>query len=295
MNGKIDLHTHSTLSDGTYTPADLVCYAKVKGLRAMALTDHDSVEGLEEAVALGRKIGVEIIPGVELSAEFPEGAMHLLGFFVERTSPSFLRRLSLLQVARRERNPKIVKKLQGLGFKITEEEVAAAAGGGQVGRPHFARVLMKKGYVQTITEAFERYLGEGRPACIEKAQFSPEECIDLIHEANGVAVLAHPNTLRLPVEKWGPLFERLVKSGLDGIEVYYSTHTPEETARYERLAAEWNLVKTGGSDFHGQIKPNIDLGIGTGALQVPYSLLDDLRKRKADQTRSTYQGRDRHA
>lgn len=293
MDGKIDLHTHSTVSDGTYSPAGLVRYAKAKGLKAMALTDHDSVEGLEVAIRVGGKIGVEVIPGVELSAEFPEGAMHLLGFFVDRTAPSFLRRLSLLQAARRERNPKVIEKLRELGFEITEEEVAAASGGGQIGRPHFARVLMEKGYVETITEAFEKILGEGKPAYIAKAQFTPEECIDLIHEADGVAVLAHPDTLRLPEEKGGPLFERLVQAGLDGIEVYYSTHTPEAIGRYERLAEKWNLVKTGGSDFHGHIKPNIDLGVGTGALRLPYSLLEDLRKRKADRTGAD-PGRDRH-
>ena len=295
MDGKIDLHTHSTFSDGTYPPAELVRYAKAKGLRAMAITDHDSVEGLEEARMQGEEIGVEIVSGIELSAEIPEGAMHLLGFLLEPDAPSLRSRLSLLQAARRERNPKMVKKLRELGFKITEEEVAAASGGGQIGRPHFARVLMKKGYVETITEAFEKILGEGKPAYVGKAQFSPEECVDLIHEAAGVAVLAHPNTLRLPEEKWGPLLERLVKAGLDGMEVYYSTHTPEETARYGRLAEKWNLVKTGGSDFHGQIKPDIDLGVGAGALQVPYSLLEDLRKRKADRARATDRGGDRHA
>lgn len=287
LNGRIDLHTHSTVSDGTYTPAELVWYAKEKGLQVIALTDHDSIDGIAEAEAVGRKVGVEVIPGVELSTEFPEGAMHLLGLFVDRTAPSLLRRLAVFQAARRERNPKIVKKLREIGFKITEEEVSAAAGCGQAGRPHFARVLMEKGYVQSIAEAFEKYIGDGGLAYVKKPQPSPEAGIALIHEAEGVAVLAHPNTLRLPVEKLGPLFERLAQAGLDGIEVYYSTHTSEETARYERLAAEWNLAKSGGSDFHGEHKPQIDLGVGRGTLRVPYSLLEDLRRRK--------DRRDRHA
>lgn len=279
MNDRIDLHTHSVVSDGTDTPAELVRYAKEKGLRAVALTDHDSIDGIEEAEAVGGEAGVEVIPGVELSAEFPEGAMHFLGLFIDRTVPSFLRRLTVFQAARRERNPKIVKKLQEMGFKITEGEITAAARGGQAGRPHFARVLMEKGYVHSMAEAFERYIGDGGPAYVKKPQPSPEECIALIHEADGVAVLAHPNTLRLPVERLGPLFERLVKAGLDGIEAYYSTHTPEETVRYERLADAWNLAKSGGSDFHGKHKPQIDLGVGRGTLHVPYSLLEELRGR----------------
>lgn len=280
MNGWIDLHTHSTVSDGTYTPAELVRYAKDKGLRAIALTDHDNIDGIEEAQRVGGEIGVEVIPGVELSADFTEGAMHLLGLFIDRTPPSFLRRLAVFQAARRERNPKIVKKLQEMGFKITEEEVTAAARGGQAGRPHFARVLMEKGYVHSITEAFEKYIGDRGPAYVKKPQPSPEECIALIHEANGVAVLAHPNTIHLPDQRLSALFDRLLKAGLDGVEVYYSTHTPEETARYERLADEWSLAKTGGSDFHGKHKPQINLGVGRGNLHVPYSLLEDLQRRR---------------
>ena len=283
MDDRIDLHTHSTASDGTYSPAELIRYAKKKGLRAIALTDHDSIDGIEEAEAVGGEVGVEVIPGVELSAAFPDGAMHLLGLFVDRSTPPFLQQLALLQAARRERNPKIVRKLQALGFRITEEEVAAAAGGGQAGRPHFARVLMEKGYVHSITEAFERYIGDTGPAYVQKSQPAPEACIALIHEANGVAVLAHPNTLHLSDKGLNALLERLVKAGLDGVEVYYSSHAPEETARYERLAAEWNLAKTGGSDFHGEYKPQIDLGVGRGTLHVPYALLEELRQRKRNE------------
>jgi predicted metal-dependent phosphoesterase TrpH len=275
----IDLHTHSTASDGSYSPADLIRYAKTKGIRALALTDHDCVDGLQEAMAVGKEIGVEVIPGVELSAEFPNGTMHILGLFVNPSDSVFLQRLATLQKARSQRNPKIIEKLRDMGIKITYEEVTASSGGGQVGRPHFARVLMKKGYVRTISEAFEKYLKNGGPAYVEKERFSPEECITLIHKAGGVAVLAHPFTLYLSVEELDRLLEQLTPTGLDGVEAYYSVHTPEQTAQYEQLVRKWGLVATGGSDFHGEYKPKIDLGVGTGSLQVPYSVLEELKRK----------------
>ncbi len=276
----IDLHTHSTASDGSYSPTDLIRYAKTKGLRALALTDHDCVDGLQEAIDVGKKMGLEVIPGVELSAKFPNGTMHILGLFVNPSDPIFLQRLAVLQEARSQRNPKIVKKLQDLGIKITYDEVVTASGGGQVGRPHFARVLMEKGYVKTIGEAFEKYLKNGGTAYVEKERFSPAECITLIHKAGGVAILAHPFTLYLSVEELDRLLEQLTPTGLDGLEVYYSVHTPEQTAQYEQLARKWGLVATGGSDFHGEYKPKIDLGVGTGSLQVPYSVLEELKRRE---------------
>jgi predicted metal-dependent phosphoesterase TrpH len=279
MSDFIDLHTHSTASDGTFTPTALVHYAKTKGLRALALTDHDCIDGIKEAMAVGKEVGVEVVPGVELSAKFPNGTMHILGFFVDPSDSIFLQRLAMLQEARSQRNPKIVKKLQGLGIEITYDEVVAASGGGQVGRPHFASVLMEKGYVKTIAEAFEKYLKNGGPAYVEKDRFSPEESIALIHEAGGVAALAHPFTLHLPVEEMERVLERLTRAGLNGVEVYYSIHSPEQTAQYEQLARKWGLVATGGSDFHGEFKPKIDLGVGTGDLQVPYSVLEALRQR----------------
>jgi predicted metal-dependent phosphoesterase TrpH len=185
----------------------------------------------------------------------------------------------VLQEARSQRNPKIIKKLQGLGIKITYDEVVTASGGGQVGRPHFARVLMEKGYVKTIGEAFEKYLKNGGAAYVEKERFSPVDCITLIHKAGGVAVLAHPFTLYLSLEELDQLLGQLTSTGLDGLEVYYSVHTHEQTAQYGQLARKWRLVATGGSDFHGEYKPRIDLGVGTGNLQVPYSALEELKRR----------------
>ncbi len=276
----IDLHTHSTASDGSLTPLELVRYAAEKKLRAMALTDHDCVDGLDEAVAEGERLGIEVIPSVELSADHPNGTMHILGFFVDRRHDGFCGRLRRLQEARRERNPKIIQKLQALGLKITYDEVAAASGGGLVGRPHFAKVLVQKGYVSSMQEAFERYLKKEAPGYVEKFRFSPQEAIAAIHEAGGVAVLAHPFTLykdnSVPLD---PLLETLSEAGLDGMEVSYSTYSEEQMRYYRERAAKYHLLPSGGSDFHGDHKPGIDLGVGRGRLQVPFDWLEPLRKK----------------
>ncbi|MEK6684289.1 MAG: PHP domain-containing protein [Nitrospirota bacterium] len=281
MNDRwIDLHTHSTASDGSLTPLALVRYAAEKKLRAMALTDHDCVDGLDEAVAEGERLGIEVIPAVELSADHPDGTMHILGFFVDRRHEGFCGRLRRLQEARRERNPKIIQALQALGLEITYEEVIAASGGGQVGRPHFAKVLVQKGYVSSMQEAFERYLKKGAPGYVEKFRFGPPEAITAIHEAGGVAVLAHPFTLykdhSVPL---APLLETLSQAGLDGMEVIYSTYSEEQARYYREQAERYHLLPSGGSDFHGAHKQGIDLGIGRGRLQVPFELLEPLRNR----------------
>ncbi|MBI3810668.1 MAG: PHP domain-containing protein [Nitrospirae bacterium] len=280
MGRRIDLHAHSTASDGSLTPPELIRYAADKKLSAMALTDHDCVDGLDEAVAEGERLGIEVIPAVELSADHPDGTMHILGFFVDRRHEGFCGRLRRLQEARRERNPKIIQNLQSLGLNLTYDEVVAASGGGQVGRPHFAKVLVQKGYVSSMQEAFERYLKKGAPGYVEKFRFSPQDAIAAIHEAGGVAVLAHPFTLykdnSVPLD---PLLEGLSQAGLDGIEVIYSTYSGEQTRYYRERAEKYNLLPSGGSDFHGAHKPGIDLGVGQGRLEVPYELLEPLRKK----------------
>ncbi|MBI3595634.1 MAG: PHP domain-containing protein [Nitrospirae bacterium] len=276
----IDLHTHSTASDGSLTPMELIRYAATKRLGALALTDHDCVDGLNEAVAEGERLGIEVIPAVELSADHPEGTMHVLGFFINRRHEGFCSRLRRLQEARKERNPKIVQKLQGLGLNITYDEVVAASGGGQVGRPHFAKVLIQKGYVSSMHEAFERYLKKGAPGYVEKFRFSPQEAIAAIHEAGGVAVLAHPFTLyKEPSAMLDPLLGVLAGNGLDGMEVVYSTYSEEQSRYYRELAEKYHLLASGGSDFHGAHKPGIDLGVGMGKLQIPFELLEPLRKK----------------
>ncbi len=282
----IDLHSHSTASDGSMTPEAVIRRANTKNLSAIALTDHDCVDGLDAAIAEGSQQGIEVIPGLEISAEFNSGTMHILGFFIEYQTGPLKGQLDILQEARRQRNPKIIKNLQDLGLDITYDEVVAASGGGQVGRPHFARVLINKGYVKSIEEAFEKYLKKGAPGYMEKFRFSPKKSIEMIHQAGGVAVLAHPFTLGLAsAEMEKSVIGDLVAAGLDGIEVYYSKNSPKNTKHYLKLCESFGLLPTGGSDFHGANKPDIDLGVGRGDLSVPSGLLEEIRERSRQQRR----------
>jgi len=276
--GNIDLHLHTTASDGVMTPSEIVNYAKNKGLQAIAITDHDTVEGLKEGLLEGERIGLEVIPGIEISAEHSPGSMHLLGFFIDIHHPILKERLEYLQRARAERNPRMAEKLNKLGIDITFDEVLKASGGGQVGRPHFAQVLLEKGYVRSFQEAFERFLKKGASAYVEKMRFSAEESIHFINEANGVAVLAHPNTLQLNgYSELENLILRLVKEGLRGIEAYYPEHSALEVAQYKTLAERHGLLVTGGTDYHGIEKNGLDIGVGRGEMRLPYSIVENLK------------------
>ncbi len=276
--GYVDLHLHTTASDGVKTPSEMVRYAKYKGLQAIAITDHDTIEGLGEGLAEGERIGFEVIPGIEISAEHSPGSMHLLGYFIDTSDSLLNERLKYLQKAREERNPRMVEKLNQLGVHITYEEVLKVSGGGQVGRPHFAQVLIEKKYVKNFQEAFDRYLKKGAPAYVDKLRFTPAEAIRFIQEARGVAVLGHPNTLGL--NGYGEL-ERLIadliKVGLKGIEVFYPEHSASEIAQYKGLAERYGLVTTGGTDYHGLEKEGLDVGVGKGDMKLPYSIVETLK------------------
>lgn len=276
--GYVDLHLHTTASDGVRSPSEIVRYAKFRGLQAIAITDHDTIEGLEEGLAEGEKIGFELIPGIEISAEHSPGSMHLLGYFIDITHPLLNDRLGYLQRSRAERNPKMVEKLNRLGIDITYEEVLEASGGGQVGRPHFAQVLMGKKYVKSFKEAFDRYLKKGAPAYVDKLRFAPGEALHFINEAGGVAVLGHPNTLGLNgYSELEGLILQLLKEGLKGIEVYYPEHSPAEIAQYKGLAGKYGLVITGGTDYHGIEKNGLEIGVGRGEMKLPYSMVETLK------------------
>lgn len=276
----IDLHSHSTASDGSDSPEAVIHQAAMRRLSAIALTDHDCVDGLGEAARAAKREGIELIPGLEISADFGPGTMHIVGLFINEEDPHLTEQLARLQEARKARNPKIAENLRALGLDIDYEEVVSASGGGQVGRPHFARVLMDKGYVKTFEEAFERYLRKGAPGYAEKFRYSPREAIGMIHRAGGVASLAHPFTLGLPSrEAELDLLDELTGYGLDGIEAYYSKTSTDDTMYYLRLCDARGLLPTGGSDYHGSHKPEIAVGIGRGDLAVPQSLLKPLRDR----------------
>ena len=276
----IDLQAHSTASDGSLSPAEVVQLARKNGLRAIALTDHDTIDGLEEALNEGFLQQVEVVPGIEISAEFINGTMHVLGYYVWEGRDRLNKALERLQRARFERNPLMIRRLNELGLDITMEEVTAFAGGGQVGRPHVARALLEKGYVSSMKEAFDLYLAKGKPAYEEKFRFPPSEAISMIRKAGGVPVLAHPFTLDLNWSDLEFLVKQLVEQGLEGIEVFSPEHTPDQERFYRQLALDHNLVITGGTDFHGDNKPGIDLGRGRGGFRVPYSLLAALKERR---------------
>jgi predicted metal-dependent phosphoesterase TrpH len=273
----IDLHTHSTCSDGTLSPAQLVRAAREAGITHLALTDHDTVAGLAEAREEAGRQGVVFIGGLEISAEYQPGTMHILGYGFDESSPSLLEKLAFVQQARRDRNPKIVSILNRLGLSVTMEQVADEAGGEVVGRPHFAAVLLRKGHVQSTQEAFDRFLAKGQPAYMDKVRLSPEDSIAAIRAAGGVAVLAHPLQLKAPNdEALEAVVSGLAKLGLQGMECHYRNHTETDTAKFLGLARKYKLIPTGGSDFHGSNRPRIRLGTGEGNLHVPGECWDDL-------------------
>jgi len=277
----IDLHCHSTASDGTLSPAVLVARAAHLGLRAVALTDHDTMGGLSEAAGAAADRGIEFIPGVELSLNYdlsPGGQMHLVGLFIDFEDERLQRGLEYLRRKRRERTPKILKKLADAGMDIPEEMVAAIAGDSVVGRPHIARAMVEAGMVASLQEAFDLYIKKGAPAYVIKEKFDMGDAISMVLDAGGIPVLAHPKYLKLDDVEESNLLDRMMEMGLKGMEVYYSDHTPAERKKYLGLAQEKGLLVSGGSDFHGSNKPDIELGCGKGDLCVPYSLLGPMKE-----------------
>ncbi|MFH1117839.1 MAG: PHP domain-containing protein [Pseudomonadota bacterium] len=277
----IDLHVHTTMSDGTVSPREVVRLASRVGLRAVAITDHDTVRALPEAQSEGALAGVEVVSGVEISAQWPTGILHILGYFVNRRDERLLASLELLEKGRVERIPKILAKLLELDVVITGEEVRRAARGGVPGRPHIANVLLERGRVRTLQEAFDRYLRRGAPAYVEKVKLTPPDAVRVILEADGVPVIAHPHSLNSDdPARLERIVRDLMDMGIKGIEAYYPRHTPEQTKIYLDLAARLDLVATGGTDFHGANKPLIKLGVIPGQGPLPYSILQDLKRRK---------------
>lgn len=278
----IDLHSHSTASDGSVEPSALVRLAVEQGLTTLALTDHDTQEGIEEARAATAGTDLELIAGTELSLEYDAGGMHLLVLWLEPGSGPLQSRLATLRQWRNRRNEQIVAALSELGMPMTIDEVTEEAGSGSVGRPHIAAVMMAKGYVESIEEAFEHWLAAGKPAYWSRPRLRPEEAIQLALESGGVPILAHPHTLNINrAAEMADLLTELREAGLVGLEAIYSSYRQHERDGYADLARRFGLVPSGGSDYHGSYKPGLDLGRGYGDLVVPDSVLDDLRRHAA--------------
>jgi 3',5'-nucleoside bisphosphate phosphatase len=279
----IDLHSHSTVSDGTDTPAEVVALGAAAGLSALALTDHDTLQHLPEARAAAAEYELRLVPACEISCELAgraPGTMHLLVYFVDESQGPLQDRLGELQAGRGGRNEQIVECLRANGLDVTLDEVLAQAGEGSVGRPHVARVLLEKGYVGSIQEAFDRWLAKGRPAYFERVRLSPEESIELAHASGGVTVLAHPSSLDLDDDALEEFVAGLTAVGLDGLECEYGRYPPEERATYRALADRHELAVTGGSDYHGDNKPDLRVGVGRGDLAVSDELLDGLESHR---------------
>ena len=272
----VDLHSHSTASDGSRPPRAVVAAARAAGLSAIALTDHDTMAGVDEATDAGRQLGVRVVPGVELSAIDGEREVHVLGLHIERAA-ALETMLSEFRESRHVRAEHIVAKLNALAIPITFDAVLAQAAGGAIGRPHIARALIAEGWARDSRDAFDRYLGAGKPAYVPKQRLSVAEAIALIHAESGIAVLAHPSD-----NERRELVERFVALGLDGLEVRHPGHSAEDVARLGALVDFFRLVPSGGSDWHGAAEGSRTLGV----MRVPGSWLDRQDARVADRRAS---------
>lgn len=276
----IDLHMHSTFSDGSLTPEQLVARGREVGLTAMALTDHDCMTGVPPFLAACEAAGIEGITGVEISAEVPKGTLHMLGYFAQPGHPFLEEVLHRIRAGRELRNAEILKKLNALGLDLSWEEVAQHAGEDVVGRPHFAMAMVARGFATNKQDAFDRFLAKKKPAYVDRFRMSPTDSIAAIVKGGGIAVMAHPFTLGLGRKDLKAMVAELKAAGLHGIEVYYSEHTPDQTRQYLSLAKEFDLVASGGSDFHGAANPAVKLGVGFGSLEVADEIAVALRARR---------------
>ena len=264
-----DLHLHTIFSDGTFSPRELILQAKKKGLSAISVVDHDTVDGIRPTMDEALAKDIEVIPGIELTSEYEGREIHILGYLIDHTNPAFKDTLSLLKKNRIERIHKITDKLKDIGIILNPEKVFTLASFGTVGRLHVARALVKEKIVTTTGEAFRRFLGERRPAYVSGFRLKPPEAIKLIKSVKGIPVLAHPFTLNND-----ELIPVLIGYGIMGLEVYYTEHSQSMINAYLRLAKEYNLVVTGGSDCHGDAKPNVKIG----SIKLPYSLVEKLKE-----------------
>ncbi len=268
----VDLHIHTTYSDGSFTPQEVVLYAKYQGISAIAITDHDTVEGNEEAIIAGKKLGVEVVPGVEISVCHGEREIHLLGYFIDYKNKALIEKLERLRNSRKYRNPLIIEKLREFGINLNLEKLKKELKTENICRPHIAREMVKLGYVRSVKEAFDLYLKVGMPAYVPKEKIKIDMAIKLVKESGGLAILAHPATIKLGnFQKYYEFISTLKEMGLDGVETFYNGKEDEMACK---IADILNLLKTAGSDFHG-----INVEENSKMINYPYEILENLKKR----------------
>jgi len=272
----VDLHLHSTESDGTDSPSEVVRLAADAGLSTIALTDHDTLDGIGEAMEAAAAHGVSLIPGTELSVEWPTGTMHMLVYYLEPAPGPLQDRLLALRSARHDRNRRILEALSDVGVDISYDEVTTEAGGEVVGRPHIAALLVARGHSTDIADAFDRYLARGRIAYADRLRLGAVEAIELSRASGAVPVIAHPHTLGVSRDEYAAAFTSLAKQGLGGIEAWYAEYDGDVRQHLADLATQLGLVATGGSDYHGRYKPALSVGTGRGDLHVPDRVVDQL-------------------
>lgn len=275
---KVDLHTHTTYSDGTFTPEEIVKYAAEKNLSSIAITDHDTVDGIEEGIKYGKKYGVEIIPGIEFSAKYNDINVHILGLFLNPLDIDLNNKLKYIREKRNDRNIKIIEKLKDKNIDISYDYVKSLSGGEVVSRGHIAKAMINKGYCSSVSECFRNFLSQGNSCYVQREVFTYDETINIIHKAGGISVMAHPFLYGLDNNELDKMLYYCKKAGLDGIECFYSTHSENQMRLIKKLSKIHNLCVSGGSDFHGKNKPNIDLGDGCGNLLVEEIVLDKLKE-----------------
>lgn len=279
MEKFIDLHTHSIKSDGSMTPAEVVREAKRAGLTAIALSDHDTVEGVREAMEEGKRIGVEVVPAIEFSVQ-SDTETHILAYYLDIDNPKLTKILEECKEVREQRNAESCRKLNELGFDVTMEEARAIAPNGIIGRAHFARLLMDKGYTKSVKEGFKLYLENGKYAYSGIQRLEAEETVKLIKECGGLSFVAHLHLIKLDDDTLRSFLTRLKGVGLNGVEGYYTEYTPEMQEKYQNMAKELGLMISGGTDFHAQMKPHISIGTGLGNMKIPYSVLENIKNAK---------------
>ncbi len=281
MKNCVDLHTHSTASDGSLSPRELIRLAYNSKLSAIALTDHDTVDGLEEAEQAANEFGIEFIRGCELSSKYKNYCVHIVGLFLPtdlENYPRFMEALTSFQNNREYRNCKMLEKLNNLGIKGNMQDLQNIAGGNIVGRPHFARFLCDTKVVHSQAEAFEKYLAKDKLAYVPRKSVSAHEAVSLLRDTKTLSVLAHPKLINCGEQELDTLVKELKELGLNAIEAYHSSHSQKDERELVGLAKKYDLLLSGGSDFHGSPKPKIQLGRGKGGLRVPYFILEKLKK-----------------